>query len=358
MRLLSPILQRVVYPALGTLGYFRARASAGVVTYHGVLPEHYPSTDSFLDNTLIGVDSFRSQLRLLKKHYNVISPDLFLRWVEGEEDLPERAILLTCDDGLLNNLTTMLPVLQSEGLKCLFFLTGTSAAATPGMLWYIELYLILMQARNHGEALEWRGIRLPAMADDLGQRRALWLQLLDRLSQLDSKARSEFLREAAQQWGLAASWKERYLEDPLLRQRFQLLCAEDVRALAEAGMTIGAHTMSHPTLSEQPAELAAEEIRECKQILRLCCGQPVWALAYPYGNAAAVGHREYELAQAAGYECAFLNVAGSLSRSCRFSLPRVHITAEMSLPVYEACVSGFHEILRGKFRKSNGKTPN
>ena len=35
-------------------------------------------------------------------------------------------MLLTCDDGLQNTLTDMLPVLQELGLSCLFFVTGAS----------------------------------------------------------------------------------------------------------------------------------------------------------------------------------------------------------------------------------------
>src|SRR6516164_8890512 len=121
MRLLSPILQRLVYPAMGKVGYFHSRASAAVITYHGVLPAEYRSTDAFLDNTLVSIDAFRSQLSLLKQHYNVISPELFLEWIHGTEKLPPRAVLLTCDDGLLNNLTVMTPILQEYGLQCLFF---------------------------------------------------------------------------------------------------------------------------------------------------------------------------------------------------------------------------------------------
>ena len=92
MRLLSPILHRVIYPVLGSVGYFHSRPLAPVtaITYHGVLPAEYKSEDAFLDNTLVSEAAFRSQLRLLKKHYNVISPESFLRWLGKLEELPER----------------------------------------------------------------------------------------------------------------------------------------------------------------------------------------------------------------------------------------------------------------------------
>jgi peptidoglycan/xylan/chitin deacetylase (PgdA/CDA1 family) len=355
MRLLSPILERVVYPALGRVGYFHSRASASVITYHGVLPEEYRSSDAFLDNTLLRVDSFRLHLELLKKHYNVISPEFFRSWLQGLEQLPERAVLLTCDDGLLNNLMIMLPVLHAEDLECLFFVTGASARSAPEMLWYVELYLMLMQARGNSKEVEWRGIRVPAIAADPVARRTQWLDLLSNLSGISVEGRAEFLLEAIDWWGLRQNWKQPYLDDALLRQRFQLLRAPELKQLTEAGMTVGAHSLSHPTLSKQLADLAQAEIFDCRQKLQDCCGQSVWALAYPFGNAAAVGNRELGLARSAGYDCAFMNVPGDLQTAPRFALPRVHVTAEMSLDVYEAHVSGFHEQIRRRFAASHSR---
>jgi peptidoglycan/xylan/chitin deacetylase (PgdA/CDA1 family) len=321
-----------------------------VITYHGVLPDRYRSIDPFLDNTLISIPSFRSQLALLKKYFNVISPEHFRRSLQENEELPERSVLLTCDDGLLNNLTAMLPILQEENLQCLFFVTSGSLETDPQMLWYVELYLMLMHAQGDHPSAIWRGVPIPEITADCAQRRVCWLQLTKILSRFDGEARLCFLREAADWWRLEHGWKHRYLDDPLLQQRFQLLGAPELKRLA--GMSIGAHSMSHPVLSEQPADLAQAEITVCREAIERYCEQPVWAFAYPFGNPASVGHREYRFAEAAGYECAFVNVGGSIDPSCsRFSLPRVHVTADMSLPVFEAHVSGFHDSLQRKFRR-------
>jgi peptidoglycan/xylan/chitin deacetylase (PgdA/CDA1 family) len=351
MRLLSPILQQVVYPLFGRIGYLHSFASSpvSVVTYHGVLPDGYQVTDPFLDDTLVGIASFRSQLRLLKKHYNVISPEHFLGWLREQEELPSRSVLLTCDDGLLNNLTVMLPILREEGLQCLFFLTSASLGDASAMLWYVELYLMLMESVGNYPPVDWRGIRIPGVAIDRDERRACWLQLVKTLSRFDAESRRALLGEAVGWWGLDRAWKSKYLDDPLLRQRFQVLQLPELQELAAAGMTIGAHTMSHPVLAEQRAELSQSEIADCRESLGRCSGQTVWAIAYPFGDPAAVGVREYGFAEAAGYECAFVNVGGAWQASAsRFSLPRIHITANMSLPVYEAYVSGFHDRLRRK----------
>jgi peptidoglycan/xylan/chitin deacetylase (PgdA/CDA1 family) len=352
MRLVSPILHRVIYPLLGSMGYFHSRAPAPVtvITYHGVLPSGYTTEDAFLDNTLVTEESFRSQLRLLKKHYNVVSPDEFLLWLRKSQELPEKAILLTCDDGLLNHLSVMVPILQQEKLKCLLFVTGSSLGNTREMLWYVELYLLLMQAQAQDEPLLVQGIVVPKISDGAGQRRSVWLSLLKSLSHCDVAARSCFLEDAAARFGLQPSWKMRYLDDPLLRDRFQLLRLPELKQLADAGMTIGAHTLSHPVLAAQSLELASAEITECRKGLEQSLGREVWAIAYPFGDPGSVGAREFKLAEESGYECGFVNVGGVLNAAAaRFTLPRVHVTAEMSPSVYEAHVSGFHDALRSRF---------
>lgn len=348
----------MIYPTLGNVGYFHFHPTAvvNVITYHGVLPEAYNSEDAFLDNTLVSADAFRSQLRLLKEYYNVISPDQFLCWLRGGEGVPERAVVLTCDDGLVNHLTGMLPVLLEEKLQCLFFVTGASLSESPAMLWYTELYLMLMEAREQGDRIALQGMVIPRLSSDAGQRRSVWLGLLKTLSQIDAEGRRSLIAEVGTRLGMPPSWKTRYLDDPALRSRFQLLRLPELKQLADAGMTLGAHTLSHPALSELSPELARAEIAECREALETSLGRSIWAIAYPFGDPASVGAREYRLAEEAGYECGFVNVGGGLkSQSPRFALSRIHVTAEMSLEVYEAYISGFHDALRTRFRPRPGR---
>jgi len=145
MRLVSPILKRVVYPSLSRCGYLRRLlpSAPAVVTYHGILPQGYELRDAALDGHLVAANSFARQINLLKKNYNLISPEQFLRWCEGELELPPRSVLLTCDDGLRNTLTDMLPIIADAGVSFLFFVTGASVEEASSMLWYEQMFLWL-----------------------------------------------------------------------------------------------------------------------------------------------------------------------------------------------------------------------
>lgn len=62
-----------------------------------------------------------------------------------------------------------------------------------------------------------------------------------------------------------------------------LLSTEQLRLLAEAGMSIGSHTRSHVRLTELPAERARAEIADSRKELEDMLGRAVDHFAYPYG---------------------------------------------------------------------------
>jgi peptidoglycan/xylan/chitin deacetylase (PgdA/CDA1 family) len=348
MKFVSPFLKRVVYPGLASSGHFRRLADRGtlcVVTYHGILPAGYEVGDPQQDGGLVSAENFRSQLRLLKSRYRVVSPEEVRLWAVEGVPLPQRSVLLTCDDGLLNTLTDMAPILQEEGLSCLFFILGASAGQVSQTLWYEDLYLVLLTAPCGTFSLD--PIQTSITLGDRSSRRLTWWNLVKSLSPYDQSMRMSFLETARARLNDNSRVG---LANEAQRHRFCLLNAHELQKLLEAGMSIGSHTLSHPVLSLQSTELAWREISESRTQLEKVLGKPVWALAYPYGDSASVTAREQQMAEQAGFQCAFMNVGGGFNAPLpRFALPRVHVTKEMSLAEFEAHVSGFHRALQSAF---------
>jgi peptidoglycan/xylan/chitin deacetylase (PgdA/CDA1 family) len=347
MKFVSPLLKHIVYPGLSKGGYLRRAARSGptVLTYHGVLPAGYKIVDPALDGNLVSADSFREQLRFLGKQYNVISPKEFELWCEGDHALPPRSVLLTSDDGLRSSLSDMLPVLQEFEHECLFFVTGASLSHTATMLWYEELYLMFLAApASFSVELLELGLRTEVKQKE---RRSFWWELVKKLSQFDLDRRRTILGKIRMQLGLSEQWDAEYHEDPALSRRFMMLNLPELQELASAGMCIGAHTLSHPVLSQSTPDVACTEISESKREIETALGKEAWALAYPFGDSSSVTSREMQLGERAGFKAAFLNAGGGLGvRTPRFALPRVHITGAMSIAEFEAHISGFHRSLQ------------
>ena len=353
MRFVSPLLKRAVYPALyhaGLLGRIPPPGGYAVVNYHGVIPEDYSGGDKFLDGNLVRPEIFRKQLQFLKAHYRVIPPETFRASIEQGDPLPPRSVLITCDDGLLNTLTDMLPILQSEDVTCLFFVTAASCKNDPSMLWYEELYHSMRSKPLNGSAAQ-----LPpdpgAQSPPTESFQSQWWNSVKRASQLDAPRRADWMDRVRAQSGPSQITTQ--ITSPMSSQitsrekRWRLLQLPELKQLSQAGMTIGAHTGTHPVLSLCSDEEARREILESKLEIERALERPVWAFAYPFGNPATMGEREFRLAREAGYSCAFLNVELWATESGGpFALPRSHVTADMTLPEFAAHLSGFHARLQ------------
>jgi peptidoglycan/xylan/chitin deacetylase (PgdA/CDA1 family) len=355
VRFVSPILKRVVYPSLASMGSFRGTARHGlaVITYHGVLPRHYKPIDPGFDGSLITAETFRRQLRLLKANHVIISPEDMLSWCRDGGQLPPRAALLTCDDGFLSNLTEMLPVLQDEGLRCLFFVTGASAGEERTMLWHEELLLLFLRARAGSFKICCEGLEIGGVLGRREQRRALWWNSVKRLSQVDAESRKCFLRMAHDYFDLEGTLEFFLASYPETQRHFCLMTRTELQQLDAAGMTIGSHTLSHPVLSQMSPEMASTEIAEGRARLEAAIGKPIWAFAYPFGDAGSVTPRVAAMAKQSGFKAAFMNIGGGLGAELPIhAIPRVHVNAGMALSEFEAHVSGFYEVLQRWVRRS------
>jgi peptidoglycan/xylan/chitin deacetylase (PgdA/CDA1 family) len=350
MRIVSPFLKKVVYPTLSMAGVFSRISAPGIaiLTYHGILPEGYKPIDSAFDGNLVTAGGFRRQLHRLKAHYNVIAPEDLLSWREEQRPLPPRAVLLTCDDGLLNNLADMLPILQEEGLKCLFFVTAASAGDKRSMLWYEDLFLLLFHTTARRVEISRAGVAMKSELGSAKQRRAIWWSWVKQLSRCDLATRNEFLAEMRQQLA-SASWQGFDPANVVSCRRFCLMTSDELRQLSLAGMTIGAHSISHPLLSQMPLALARAEIAGSRERLESSLLERIWAFAYPFGDSLSVTPEVLALPGQLGFATAFLNFGGGLGVSLpAYALPRIHITSNMSLPELEAHVSGLYAQLHDR----------
>jgi peptidoglycan/xylan/chitin deacetylase (PgdA/CDA1 family) len=97
----------------------------------------------------------------------------------------------------------------------------------------------------------------------------------------------------------------------------RLLDVDDAKALVEAGMELGSHTMSHPDLCKLRDEDLAAELGESKAAIEKITGRPCRTLAYPYG---LYDDRVTEATAAAGYDLAFAWLPGPWRQ---FAAPRL-----------------------------------
>lgn len=116
------------------------------------------------------------------------------------------------------------------------------------------------------------------------------------------------------------SWDAEQLSDGV-----PLMTVAQLEAWADAGFEIGSHTCTHQNLTTLSREAALTELLNSRESLQALTGQPVPALAYPYG---AYNADTLKLVAKAGYRAAVTTRRGRAHyRDDPLALPR--------LPIYD-----------------------
>ena len=120
---------------------------------------------------------------------------------------------------------------------------------------------------------------------------------------------------------------------------------EQVRAMAQDGITIGSHTMHHSYLPLLQPDRLPEELIRSKQVLEEQIQRPVQFLSYPIGGFVPEAQR---IAKEAGYLAACTtNRAASRRALDRFALRRVKITDRDAHPLLlRVKLSGYYDLFR------------
>src|SRR5262249_46694547 len=102
---------------------------------------------------------------------------------------------------------------------------------------------------------------------------------------------------------------------------------DELRAFdAMPRMSIGAHTLSHPSLAMLDEAEQLRELSDARKALVEAAHADISTVAYPFGKEADFGSRTRALAAQAGYVAAFTTIAKPVKRNCdAFALPRLTV---------------------------------
>lgn len=100
----------------------------------------------------------------------------------------------------------------------------------------------------------------------------------------------------------------------------------ELRTLADLGVEIGSHTMTHRPLTQLAPRALAEELVGSKKAIEDITGRAVTSFAYPFGTLRDFGRREADALREAGYRLALTSQHGAIAGGQdAMMLPRVKI---------------------------------
>lgn len=273
--------------ASGLLGSFHRRRNAEtltVVMFHRVLDEgdeRWATADPWYT---VSSSFLRDGIGFFREHYELVDGAAVAQACRGDGELPERALLVTFDDGWADTAECALPVLSELECPAVVFVPPTVVGSRLPF-WQEQVFAAWKLGAVDAEELErtWTaaGNGAPSPADWRDQSSVR--SLIRRLGGVDPAARAALVEP------IAATAPP---------SRPEMVTLEQLHELHSAGLEIGGHGLTHERLAGKAD--AAHEIRESRvQLSELLGGEAIVSMSFPHGSyddaALAVARAEYEV---------------------------------------------------------------
>jgi peptidoglycan/xylan/chitin deacetylase (PgdA/CDA1 family) len=270
----------------------------------------------------VAPDVFAEQLELLTRTANILRLSEMLAHLQARS-MPRRSVVVTFDDGYLDNLTHALPVLERcQAPATVFVIAGTLGQE----LWWDKLARLVADADLESligyfslDRFAFRRSEKSGMyaANGAGMREArqrLLDQLYTHLSLVDCIQREEFLQDLESDLGIVRN--QNYSD--------RMMTGDELRQLSTSGLVeIGSHSLTHPQLSNLPEAELNREIEYSKACLEGMLDKEVSAFSYPFGMASPPVRTRVA---GAGYDCACASHNDLVwEGSSLYHLPRVWV---------------------------------
>ncbi|MCW5891716.1 MAG: polysaccharide deacetylase family protein [bacterium] len=320
----GPLVKRLLWHSglLSLARLARQRVRGVILRYHALTPDGrdvpYAAPDICLPAPL-----FRLQMGFVKRAYRVVTLDEIVAALAAGGKLPPRALAITFDDGYADNYHLGLPILRELRLPAAVYVaTGGIDDGVPFWVGAVRALAI----RAEGPALEMPG-REPIPLGAPSERGPAIKALTRALVPLTAPEREALLAATAAGAGVDL---RRLLAGTMLTRT-------QIRELAAAGWTIGAHTVTHSNVALADPADAEADIMTSRDTLAAITGAQVCHFCYPNTGGA---HRYFGPEVAAilkrgGFKSATTSRPGALRPGADpFLLPRLGVSPRLG-PVVE-----------------------
>lgn len=293
-----------------------------VMNYHRIGNRH----QSLLDRNLWSAtdEDFDAQMAMITREFDVIGLndlDAVFTYRRG------RFVMVTFDDGYLDNFTNAFPILKKYGVPATFFIT-TGFLDVPMVPWWDEIAWMVRTSPLDGlDVNPWTTTPVPF---DEPHREAAIGRLLAIYKRLSGSLTNDYLAFLGE--ALRSGRCPHQIADELWMKW------DMIREMKAAGMSFGGHTVTHPVLANLPADEQDQEIGECRKRLIAELGEPIDAFSYPVGGRNSYNEATRTSVVRHGFRFVF-NYQGGFCRhghKDRLAIPRTAIETDVDSSMFRA----------------------
>lgn len=234
---------------------------------------------------------FRQQIEFMKNNFNIVTMEQVMDAVEGKADLPEKAMLLTFDDGYIDNYTVAFPILDEFGVQGSFFIPGKTFT-THQLLDVNKIHYMLASANIYDlvedvkkEMDYYRGREFDyASTDELFNEHAVETRFDVKETVFVKRMLQTVLPEQLRNT-ISSNLFKKYVGVTEEQLAYELYMTEEqLRTMKRHGMFIGLHGYDHYWLGNLSPEQMRKDIAMALETMDEFIDRKRWVMNYPYGN--------------------------------------------------------------------------
>lgn len=234
---------------------------------------------------------FRQQIEFLKENFDIVTMEQVIDAVEGKLELPEKALLLTFDDGYVDNYVYALPVLEEYRVQGSFFIPGKTFAEhrllDVNKIHYIlasaDIYKLVEDLKKEMDYYRGREYDFPS-TDELFNEYAVSDRFDEKETIFVKRMLQTVLPEKLRNI-ISSNLFEKYVGVTEEQLAYELYMTEEqIRTMKRHGMFIGIHGYDHYWLGNLPKEQMEKDISMALDTMDEFIDRKHWVMNYPYGN--------------------------------------------------------------------------
>ena len=234
-----------------------------------VLGYHRVGTEGVPLYCTLAQEVFAKQMQYIAQYYRVLSVEQMAAELR-DPDAQGQGIVVTFDDGYLGTFTEALPVLQKYNIPVTVYLTA-GAIESGEISWYDLIFLRFQRADSELELT--LGTPRTYRLNSYAARLAAATEAITYLRSISDEERQVWCREFERRIPLGTE-----------EVRGAMMSWNQVRSMQRAGVSFGAHTMTHPVASRLRPEALTREVADSKRLIEQRLGSQVEDFAFPFGK--------------------------------------------------------------------------
>jgi peptidoglycan/xylan/chitin deacetylase (PgdA/CDA1 family) len=312
----APATKRLLFRAGAYSALRRLRPNHGVAVlrYHAICgPEGYWYADPHL---CVSPEAFERHVRYLAENYVVLPLPDVTRALRERRPLPGNTVAITFDDGYADNLAAARVLHRYDANGTFYITAGCLAGGDP--FWPSELRFLLAHVPGDRLEVDIDGEQVTFPLGSEPERKRALVRLTSLFKSYPIPVR-ERMRDSIRAQATRTDMPR------------VMLTWDELGEMRQLGMTIGAHTMTHPNLPSAGIEAAAAEIGGSKRRLQHALGAPVTMFSYPNGGAERYFTPELEqVVRTCGFLAAATSQNGFASYTSNpYALERIQVSERL-----------------------------